>query len=485
MKSDRGRISGIETLPDLRSQQTIWKTRHDERHRLNTSNKSTQSGGSSPHMELECEESLEGIQIQCSAIEIEIPIIPPQRSAKSSSSFIQEIHGTQPPPPSDYADLEIEEEPDPLLWSTSTPCYQRSLLENELDYTLDSNSFDSRQPYISPMMRTILLDWMMEVCSEFTLKRETFHKSVYYVDKFIASYPGIRKQEFQLIGVTAMYLASKTEEIYSPKITDFAKSADNGYSIADIRGMEKLIMNRLGWRVYPATACNWTSWLMNQWDNFMDYHFGCVKFNNIKDFDHLPLEEKKEQLRLFENRFITFKYANQPSYKRFRETMQILDSVTLDHNIRKHSARKLSAGLLYLMISKFFFESGYVILYYNGPEYTPKLPQYESLLNYFGERSEDFEDSNCSNNYENASIVQDLYTTFIAAAAELRSIDEIYPSVAFIHPYLDFPFNYDLPVVCKTQSKARLESHYEEFLSYQTHNICNVEFITAKHKNLQ
>jgi hypothetical protein len=32
-----------------------------------------------------------------------------------------------------------------------------------------------KQPEVSPVMRTILLDWMMEVCHEFCLKRETYY----------------------------------------------------------------------------------------------------------------------------------------------------------------------------------------------------------------------------------------------------------------------------------------------------------------------
>jgi len=35
-------------------------------------------------------------------------------------------------------------------------------------------------------MRAILLDWMMEVCAEFNLKRETFHLAVIYVDRYLS-----------------------------------------------------------------------------------------------------------------------------------------------------------------------------------------------------------------------------------------------------------------------------------------------------------
>ena len=60
------------------------------------------------------------------------------------------------------------------------------------------------------MMRAILLDWMMEVSSEFLMKRETYHLAVMYVDKYLSKLT-ILKQELQLLGVTSMFIASKME----------------------------------------------------------------------------------------------------------------------------------------------------------------------------------------------------------------------------------------------------------------------------------
>ena len=79
-------------------------------------------------------------------------------------------------------------------------------------------------------MRTILIDWMMEVCMEFTLKRETFYYAVNFVDRYLSRVKNIKKNNLQLIGVTSMYIASKMEEVLSPKVGDFVKSTDDGYS---------------------------------------------------------------------------------------------------------------------------------------------------------------------------------------------------------------------------------------------------------------
>jgi cyclin E len=78
------------------------------------------------------------------------------------------------------------------------------------------------QKHITPTMRAILLDWMMEVSSEFTLKRETYHLAVSYVDRFLERHKNVQKNEFQLVGLACLFLASKIEEIYPPKIADFA-----------------------------------------------------------------------------------------------------------------------------------------------------------------------------------------------------------------------------------------------------------------------
>jgi len=67
---------------------------------------------------------------------------------------------------------------------------------------------------------------MMEVCMEFIMKRETYYLSISYVDRYLSAISNVRKDDLQLIGVTAMYMAAKVEEIYPPRITDFVKSTN-------------------------------------------------------------------------------------------------------------------------------------------------------------------------------------------------------------------------------------------------------------------
>lgn len=104
------------------------------------------------------------------------------------------------------------------------------MIMREETYQITPN-FLARQPAISSKMREILIDWLMEVCEEFMLKRETLHTSIVYIDRYleIASYK-VPKSELQLIGVTSLLLACKIEEVYIPRVADFALATDGGYN---------------------------------------------------------------------------------------------------------------------------------------------------------------------------------------------------------------------------------------------------------------
>ena len=383
----------------------------------------------------------------------------------------------------DYPPLEIEEDDScpSTLWRPQFSDYFLSLTEKELEYMPNPYALDNLQADLTPKMRVILFDWIIEVSSEFSLKRETCYLALTYLDRVISSHPRIKKTEFQLLGIASLHLASKIEEIYPPKLEDWVRSADGGYTLEQIVSTERVVLRDLHFKVNPGTCCNWVSWLMTQWDSFVDYHFGCVPYNRPKDFSHLPASEREMHQRLYEKRCVFFKEANQRAYKRYRETMQILDVALLNIESTKFLPRVLAGGLLYLMVSKYFYETGYALLYFDGPEYveTGRYRGNENLNMWFGDGKEfaEQEEMTETQHIEGATVVQELYSGFLAAALEIKNIEEIYQIVSFFHPLLELEITYDLPTVCRTQSKARIESHYEEFLSYQTHNSHNLEFV--------
>ncbi|XP_014031121.1 G2/mitotic-specific cyclin-B2 isoform X1 [Salmo salar] len=101
---------------------------------------------------------------------------------------------------------------------------------------------------INGRMRALLIDWLVQVHSRFQLLQETLYLTVAILDRFL-QVQTIGRKKLQLVGVTAMLLASKYEEMYSPEIGDFVYITDNAFTKAHIREMEQLILQSLNFEL--------------------------------------------------------------------------------------------------------------------------------------------------------------------------------------------------------------------------------------------
>ena len=66
----------------------------------------------------------------------------------------------------------------------------------------------------------------------------------------------IHHTQLQLVGVAAMFVAAKIEELYSPEIADFVYITDDAYNKKEIRHMERTIINTLQFDLYPPISIN-------------------------------------------------------------------------------------------------------------------------------------------------------------------------------------------------------------------------------------
>ena len=88
---------------------------------------------------------------------------------------------------------------------------RRNLLAEEQEQAVDPHYLQTKQINITPTMRAMALDWMMEVSAEFGLKRETFALATSYVDCFLSRGDVIEKRELQLLGASSIFVAVKAE----------------------------------------------------------------------------------------------------------------------------------------------------------------------------------------------------------------------------------------------------------------------------------
>uniref|UniRef100_UPI0037E99F37 G1/S-specific cyclin-E2-like n=1 Tax=Semicossyphus pulcher TaxID=241346 RepID=UPI0037E99F37 len=130
------------------------------------------------------------------------------------------------------------------------------MVGREQSYT-HGKSFMQKHPRIQPKMRSVLLDWMIEVSEEYTLHRQTFYLAHDYFDRFMMTQNNIEKNMLQLIGITCLFIASKMEEAIPPKLSQMAYITAGTYYEEEILQMELIILKALRWNLCPETALSW------------------------------------------------------------------------------------------------------------------------------------------------------------------------------------------------------------------------------------
>ncbi|KAK4792853.1 hypothetical protein SAY86_023288 [Trapa natans] len=137
---------------------------------------------------------------------------------------------------------------DPLSCIPYATDIYRNIRILELDHRLSFNYMETVQQDITPNMRGILIDWLVEVSEEYKLASDTLYLTVNLIDRFL-SQNSVEKQRLQLLGVTCMLIASKYEEICAPRVEEFCLITDNTYTKQEVLKMESLVLNLLHFQV--------------------------------------------------------------------------------------------------------------------------------------------------------------------------------------------------------------------------------------------
>eukprot|EP00887_Chlorella_sp_A99_P007227 scaffold2.g7227.t1 len=164
----------------------------------------------------------------------------------------------EPPAPSrlcrlDHVDIDQDGHDDPMACTTYVNEIFSYLLESEKKRRPTTTYMESVQSDINPMMRSILVDWLVEVAQEYRLTSDTLFLSVAYIDRFL-SLTDVRRGRLQLVGVTCMLVASKYEEIYAPQVEEFCYITDNTYTREQVLEAEREVLGTLAFDVTQPTV---------------------------------------------------------------------------------------------------------------------------------------------------------------------------------------------------------------------------------------
>ncbi|XP_040011038.1 cyclin-O [Xiphias gladius] len=123
----------------------------------------------------------------------------------------------------------------------------------------------ARQPQLTAEARCKLVSWLIPVHKHFRLSFECCCLAVNIMDRFLAS-TAVAADCFQLLGVTALLLASKQVEVCSPRISHLLSLCCDAFTKEQLCNLECLILLRLNFRLAAPTLAF-----------FLDYYTNCIE----------------------------------------------------------------------------------------------------------------------------------------------------------------------------------------------------------------
>ncbi|XP_047448492.1 cyclin-O [Mugil cephalus] len=123
----------------------------------------------------------------------------------------------------------------------------------------------ARQPQLTTDARCKLVSWLIPVHKHFHLSFECCCLAVNIMDRFLAS-TLVAADCFQLLGVTALLIASKQVEVCSPRISHLLSLCCDAFTKEQLCNLECLILLRLNFRLAAPTLAF-----------FLDYYTNCIE----------------------------------------------------------------------------------------------------------------------------------------------------------------------------------------------------------------
>ena len=150
------------------------------------------------------------------------------------------------------------------------------------------------QKEISPKMRAILVDWLALVCTKSKLQPEVLYLTVNLLDRYL-SLKKTTKRELQLVGMAALFIASKYEEIYCIPVDDLIYLCDRAYTVDQVYEMEIKMLRALNYQISLPTTWKFLLRFLNagHCDKKMVYMSQYVLEStmlNINFIDYMPSE---------------------------------------------------------------------------------------------------------------------------------------------------------------------------------------------------
>lgn len=146
----------------------------------------------------------------------------------------------------DYVDIDAETLGDPFQVSLYAADIFQYYKERELKFQVPP--YLDHQKNLTPHMRAILVDWLVEVQENFELNHETLYLAVKLTDLYLVK-KMVARENLQLVGSIALFIACKFDERTPPLLDDFMYVCDDAYNREEMLAMEQSILKTVGFDI--------------------------------------------------------------------------------------------------------------------------------------------------------------------------------------------------------------------------------------------
>ncbi|KAG6532941.1 hypothetical protein ZIOFF_006801 [Zingiber officinale] len=149
--------------------------------------------------------------------------------------------------------VDVDTNNDPQFCSALACDIYQNLRNAETKKRPSIDFMETIQKDINANMRSILIEWLVEIAEEYRMVPDTLYLTVNYIDRYLSGNE-INRQELQLLGAACMLIAAKYEEACAPEGEDLCYMTDNTYSIDELLQMEFKVLTYLKFEMTVPTA---------------------------------------------------------------------------------------------------------------------------------------------------------------------------------------------------------------------------------------
>mmetsp|Transcript_2883 Transcript_2883/g.8586 ORF Transcript_2883/g.8586 Transcript_2883/m.8586 type:complete len:414 (+) Transcript_2883:64-1305(+) len=128
--------------------------------------------------------------------------------------------------------------------------------------SMPNPSYMDSQAEVNGRMRAILIDWLIDVHSDYRMKPETLFLTVSLIDRYLAKRP-VARSHLQLVGVVGLLVAAKFEELHPPTIENLVHITDNAYTTNELKQTECRFLVALDFQVMSPTPVHFLQHLQS------------------------------------------------------------------------------------------------------------------------------------------------------------------------------------------------------------------------------